>query len=254
MIGSLKSRLRIAACRSISRMLRIRAHELSPSTLGRVLVVAPHPDDESLGCGGTIARLTRLRMDVRIAVVTDGRASHPGHPIHDPDQIAAMRRGEVELAAMRLGVSASELRFLGYEDGRLAALSIEARSRLVSDLAALVRSTQPDTILAPLARDGSSEHDRVTECLGEALRASSQRWRLLEYPIWARWQVRPFVKAAFQYGRVFAVDIRGVSAAKRSAIDAHVSQIRPLPPFDAPALPADFRSLFEDPVELFFEH
>ncbi|OIR07341.1 1D-myo-inositol 2-acetamido-2-deoxy-alpha-D-glucopyranoside deacetylase [mine drainage metagenome] len=253
MIGSLKSHLRIAASRAVSLVLRVRAEELSPSTLGRVLVVAPHPDDESLGCGGTIARLTGQSGTVQIAMVTDGRASHPGHPLHDPDQIAAMRRGEAELAALRLGVPAGELRFLGYEDGRLGELSDAARARLVADLADLIRATQPDTILAPLARDGSSEHDRVTECLDEALRTASQHPRILEYPIWARWQVRPLVKAAFHYPGIFAVDIRGVEAVKRTAIAAHTSQLLPLPPFTEPTLPADFRSLFKDPVELFFE-
>ena len=74
MIRSLKSHLRIAASRAVSLVLRVRAEELSPSTLGRVLVVAPHPDDESLGCGGTIARLTGQSGTVQIAMVTDGRA------------------------------------------------------------------------------------------------------------------------------------------------------------------------------------
>ena len=250
---SIKACFRFAAYRLVSIGLGARSGRLPLARFRRVLVVAPHPDDESLGCGGTIAELTAGGAQVWIAVVTDGRASHPGHPNHSPGQIAAMRRLEMGEAARHLGVETGHLHFLDYEDGTLARLPTKARGRLVNDLERLIRSLDPDTILTPCRRDGSSEHDRATECVSEALGRSDRRTRLLEYPIWARWQVRPLIRAFFHYRKVYRVRLGVGLSPKQRAIDAHASQLLPLPPFRDPALPADFRALFDGAHELFFE-
>src|SRR5664279_305672 len=69
-----------------------------PGAGDRLLVVAAHPDDESLGAGGLIAAAVARGADVRVIVATDGEASHPDSTTHTPAQLAITRRAEVTAA------------------------------------------------------------------------------------------------------------------------------------------------------------
>jgi LmbE family N-acetylglucosaminyl deacetylase len=84
---------------------------------GSVLVLAPHQDDESLGCGGVIALLRRARVPVEIAWLTDGRRSHPNSCAYPGSKLAALRRAEAMAAAKILGVD--RLHFLKLQDSRI---------------------------------------------------------------------------------------------------------------------------------------
>ena len=74
--------------------------ELSQLTGGRgVVVVAPHPDDESLGCGGLIAACCTQGIVVRLVVLSDGAGSHPGSQRYPAARLCALREAEVKEAA-----------------------------------------------------------------------------------------------------------------------------------------------------------
>jgi LmbE family N-acetylglucosaminyl deacetylase len=82
---------------------------VSPSRLeldsvGSALVIAPHPDDESIGCGGLIALLRRRNAKVWVCIATDGAGSHPNSPSVPPRQLAAIRGREAIAALGILGV------------------------------------------------------------------------------------------------------------------------------------------------------
>ena len=91
---------------------------------GSILVIAPHPDDETLGCGAAITAALECGRDVTIALMTDGDASHPASARYPAERLAALRRSEFEAAVARLRPpgSAGTLRTLpfGLPDTRLA--------------------------------------------------------------------------------------------------------------------------------------
>ena len=82
----------------------------------RVLVLAAHPDDEVLGVGGTMAQLAAAGARLRLVSVTDGEASHPGHP--DPARAGRPPGRRDRRRAWVLGAQATEVIRLGFPDTR----------------------------------------------------------------------------------------------------------------------------------------
>lgn len=119
-------------------------------TLGRTLVIAPHPDDEVLGAGGTIARLAAQGNDVFVAVVTEGKP-----PIYDQPSVAAVR-AEAHEAHRILGVT--DTRWLGFP---AAALSETSHSALNAALFEVMRSVSPQTLLIPFLGDMHIDHQLI---------------------------------------------------------------------------------------------
>ena len=82
------------------------------------LILAPHPDDESLGCGGLIAALSEAGRPPLVVCVTDGSASHPGSRTHPPARLKTLREAELCAACAELGVPAQNVHFLGLTDAK----------------------------------------------------------------------------------------------------------------------------------------
>ena len=88
----------------------------------KIVVLAPHPDDETLGCGGLLARAF-AGAGAHVVCVTDGSASHPASREWPPVRLAEMRRGELIEAIEILGGGAADLTWLGHPDSRLHEVS-----------------------------------------------------------------------------------------------------------------------------------
>jgi LmbE family N-acetylglucosaminyl deacetylase len=114
---------------------------LSDSEVRRVLVFAAHPDDIDFGVAGTVARWTDAGIEVVYCVVTDGDAG--GYDENVPrSEIPPLRRAEQTAAAKQVGVT--DIRFLGYPDGR-----VEATLELRRDLARVIRQVRPERVVSP---------------------------------------------------------------------------------------------------------
>ena len=83
---------------------------------GRTVVVAAHPDDESLGVGGILAELSDAGHPAEVVIVSDGGASHPGSPTIHADELTGRRWAEV-VEAVHLLSPASPITMLGHPDG-----------------------------------------------------------------------------------------------------------------------------------------
>ena len=152
---------------------------LSLRGVRRALIVAPHPDDETIGCAGLILRLLRGGARVDILVVTDGAASHQNSASHPPHRLAAVRARETRAACARLGVTAGRLRMLGLPDGGLTGLA-PGRAGLLHR--ALARHACADLICLPDPGDAHPDHRRTAQ----ACRGALGRAVRLAYLVWPR--------------------------------------------------------------------
>jgi len=125
-----------------------------------VLVLAAHPDDETAGCGGTIALLADAGATVEVAIATSGEKTI-GADL-EPGEVARRREAEARRACGVLG--ARQPRFLSHPDGGLPA-SLDALAR---DLGALVADVQPEAIFLPWFLDGHDDHQALARALERA--------------------------------------------------------------------------------------
>jgi LmbE family N-acetylglucosaminyl deacetylase len=192
---------------------------------GPTVIVAPHPDDEVLGCGGIIALLQQAQIPLRIVVVSDGAASHPGSLRYPPPALSALRRAESLAGLACLGVEAEQVTFLGLPDGAVPRGDAPADARAV----ALARGTLlgwpvAQTVLLPWRRDPHDDHRASRSLFACALDSMPSAIRRIEYPIWAMVHPGPGDLPRHDEARIWRLDIGPVQERKRAAILAHRSQ------------------------------
>jgi LmbE family N-acetylglucosaminyl deacetylase len=200
----------------------------SPAFIGDgspVLVVSPHPDDDVIGCGGTLAWLAERGTPCTVAYVTDGSRSHPGSTAFAPERIARIREGEARRALRQLGVRVAPV-FLRETDGSLATLDDARRTRLSAAIATLIERTAAAVVFAPWRRDVHADHVAVAGLVDAALAGVSRRPALFAYSVWREILGTPADDPLSAEAITFDVSLsRRHRAQKRRAIGAHRSQI-----------------------------
>jgi N-acetylglucosamine malate deacetylase 1 len=218
------------------------------------VVVAPHQDDESLGCGGIIARKRNEGVPVHVIFITDGSASHPGHPRITAPQLAVLRRNEAMQALACLGVERTAVHFLEEPDGTLNVITPERRAALVARLAGLIASLCPGEIFLPCQPDGSSEHDATFDFVVEATLRTGLRPDVWEYPVWSWWNPGLLLRRWLKAKDCRRQPLEDYQQGKRQAIGCYLSQVQPLVPEPLPALPPEFVDIFRQDTEYFFRY
>ncbi len=224
------------AAPAFQKMPRVFASDLVPPGR-RILVCAPHPDDEILPCAGLLSMLAE--REIVVIAVTDGEASHPGRA----EYLRRVRPAETGEALRRLGVEASVVRF-GLPDGGLAGREPDLTERLARHF------TWRDIVLTPWRLDGHPDHEALTNAVAAA---AAQRGcaQPIEMPIWGWHWVRPET-GAFPWERAVRVDLDAPTlAAKSRAIQAFASQLE-TPALGSPILTATTLARFQRPFEIFF--
>lgn len=226
-----------------------RARWIAPDQLcppgQRLVVVAPHPDDEILACGGLLASFRGREQDLLLISVTDGEASHPGSEQWTEHRLRRQRPQESRNALLKLGLDVQAL------DWQRLALKDTAVARdeafLVNHLTGLL---QPgDQLLCTWRGDGHGDHEAVGRACAQA--AQARGVNLLEVPVWAWYWAEP-EDARLPWERAFKVQLDAEALQrKQQAIAAHVSQMEP--DGDRPAvLPAETLECLMQPFELVF--
>ena len=238
---------------AVNAGLRLRSRRYVPAQDSRCVVIAPHQDDETLGCAGLIQAHRSAHLPVTIIYITDGAGSHPEHPRLSPTAIAGLRRAEAVRAMQQLHVASESLHFLDAPDGKLAQLAPTEAENLAQRLGTILAAVQPTDLFLPCRDDGSSEHTAAFNLTQRALQVVSSRPRLLEYPVWAQWSPQRLIGPCLHCPRVWRLEFPTNVAFKRTALATYVSQTEPTPPWPRPVLPAGFSRLFETDEEFFFE-
>ena len=240
----------IELCRTVLRAWS------QPYQLGEAstVVIAPHQDDETLACGGLIARKRSEGLPVHVIFITDGSASHLGHAQLTPAAIAALRRNEAMQAMACLGVERSTVHFLDEPDGTLKGIAADRREFLVERLGALLGSIAPGEIFLPCNPDGSSEHDAAFEFVLAAVARAGVRPVTWQYPVWAWWNPLLLLRTWRTHRDCRRLPLEDYWQAKQQAVRCYRSQIIPLPPSPTPALPPDLVDIFLSDTEFFFRY
>ena len=127
--------------------------------MGRVLILSPHPDDEAIGCGGTVRTHVVAGDDVRVVFLTSGEKGIAGW---DPAKAAMTREAEATAAAKLLGVTT--IRFWRLPDG-----AVRATQQLIRQLVALLREWDPHYLYVPHAGEQHPDHRAVYRLASRAL-------------------------------------------------------------------------------------
>ncbi len=223
-----------------------RATALDLSDSSRVVVLAAHPDDESLGAAGLLATAAGRGAQVDLLLATAGEGSHPESLTHPPDRLAAIRVAESR-AALALVAAEGRTTCLRVSDGRVA----DAENQLVQELVQLIDDGRSTLLLSPWRYDGHPDHEACGRAAAVAARRTGAR--LLQFPIWFWHWGTP---ATMPWSRVRQLSLPpAVVSAKRAAINAHATQLRPLSPAsgDEQLLREDFLAHFAGPIETFLE-
>ncbi|GAB3677893.1 PIG-L deacetylase family protein [Salinisphaera aquimarina] len=195
---------------------RQRSRDLPLSALGPIAIMAPHPDDETLGCGGLIAFCAQLQVPLTIVAITDGESSHPGSRRVSPEQLIVWRAEERAQALAALGAQAAQVERLRLPDGGMHTMSTAARQDCVRQLAAILCRDRIQTVLVTAADDDHPDH-RASYALTRLALQQKPTVRLLTYAVWP-----PL--GAIAGGSRWSLDIESVRERKRTAIDFFVSQ------------------------------
>jgi LmbE family N-acetylglucosaminyl deacetylase len=201
----------------------------------RALVVTAHPDDVDFGAGGTVAAWTQAGIEVAYCICTSGDAG--GFDDTPRHEMGPLREAEQRAAAAAVGVT--DVRFLGYPDGRLTP-SIDLRR----DISREIRRVRPDRVLTASPeiwwrRLGASHPDH--RAAGEATVAAVYpdarnpfaHPELLAEEGLEPWAVRELWLMAAPDERIdHIVDVTDTVERKIAALRAHVSQTAHMPDLD----------------------
>ena len=185
----------------------------------RLVVVAPHPDDEILACGGLMAMHTARGGSALVVAVTDGEASHAGVSSWRAARLAEVRRAERLRGLSRLGCAGIRVHRLGIPDGKVAGQT----TALQEELRRIVR--WGDVVVTTWRRDGHPDHEACGDAAASA--CSAVHCCLLQAPVWMWHWSRPG-DPQVPWHRLVGLGLTSREVAgKQRALAAHASQLQP---------------------------
>jgi LmbE family N-acetylglucosaminyl deacetylase len=156
---------------------------LDPMELMRdrgLIVIAPHPDAEVLGCGGLLAWAADHAVPTRVVFLTDGERSRP----QAGDDVGVVRRDEAVRACGTLGISVHKIRFLGLPNAGLETLTPRDRNRVTQSLRQLI-APRGRSLVAVTAETDSHDDHRAAYALARDAVVALPGTELMAYPIWS---------------------------------------------------------------------
>ena len=200
----------------------IEVEALLPNHSGSpFLIVAPHPDDETLGCGGAIALLRQLAQRVKVLVISDGTRSHPNSRQYPAPALRALREQETLAALSILGLDSNAVTFVRLPDGAVPTPDKAEFSQALAFCRSYLSESTPATIFLPWRTDPHRDHRATWQLIHTALQDLPFSPRLIEYPIWD-WDLKQ--RGVLAHVTAWRLDISRVIERKQKAIAQYRSQ------------------------------
>jgi LmbE family N-acetylglucosaminyl deacetylase len=196
-----------------------------------MIVFAPHPDDETLGCGGTIAKKSAEGYVVFIVIITDGRHAFSkkyGKMVSpNPEEVKDLRKKELIEAVNLLGVPTKNLFFLGFEDGTLSSHEQEAEKEIIE----ILKMHSAAEIYFPYFKDSHPDHRATNRLVRNCLRKSGLSSAKFQYSIYFKHsRIGPRIERSLNYFKkcTIKVDISKYLDLKMKAIDKFRTEVLPI--------------------------
>jgi LmbE family N-acetylglucosaminyl deacetylase len=180
-VQTIANRVRSAFARRFLLTLRRATHrlpvQLETLRRQRVLVIAPHMDDEVIGCGGALLLHRALHSEVRVVFVSDSSGA-----VDDPvraERLRGIRRAE--MLQVKDTLALASVVELGFTDGSLMSHEEAIASRLADEL----RTFQPTQVLCPFPGDGHSDHQSSAFAFGTGSQLADWHGEVLAYEVWS---------------------------------------------------------------------
>lgn len=207
----------------------------------RVVVVAAHPDDETLGVSGLMQHLHDRGAFIELVVATDGEAAFPSLSTSDRRELGHRRRQELLEALRAQGVSNAAVHWLGLPDSGLA----DHRATVADHLSTLLADA--DLCLVPWPDDPHPDHRAAGRAALDVAPVTTHCW---SYPIWMWHRQRP-EDVPHDTAFTYRMD-DGQRARKAAGVTAHASQLEPGPEGAPAILQPEMLRHFERDVEIVF--
>lgn len=218
---------------------------------GTTLIVAPHADDESLGCGGVISLLRKYNQTVYILLLSDGTLSHPNSAAYPAEKLRDLREQELIKAAESMGVAAENIIFCRYKDREVPGMKSADFEGAILSMNKMLSIIKPQSIFVPWRKDPHPDHMAAFDLISHAETTNAT---IYEYPIWLEEIGTTEDFPAAEEIMPFRLDISSVLNQKKLAISAHQSQTTDLIPDDAEGFRISDEMLehFNRPYEIFY--
>jgi len=195
----------------------------------RIIVFAPHPDDETWGCGGTIAKRISEGYEVLIVVMTDGRYAFlkmlgiDSDPT--PEELKVIRKEEVKRATKILGVPEENLIFLDFVDGALENNEEKAEEKVTE----ILSKNHPVEVYVPYKHDGHPDHRAAYRIVRNSIRKLAVSTATYQYSIGQKYgRIGPIIDALLNLLKrnMVRVDISKFLSLKKAAAKEFKSELK----------------------------
>lgn len=210
----------------------------------RTVIIAPHPDDEVIGCGGLITRMVAEGNAPHVIILTGGEGSLGKDCDVNPEKIVNARRGLTRKAIAELGLPIENIHEFNLGDGRIG----DSPEQQLEEIRECLASLNPDTLLLPHWGEGWRDHVVVKSLFTDNLPGGCEVW---EYCVWM-WYYNVWRGLDWRNAAVVRLT-PGEQSKKNRAIDAYITPLSPCGRPWSGDLPSLFIKAHRGPIELYFK-
>ena len=231
-------------------------HNAIPFVLreSKALVIAPHPDDETLACGGLIALKKHLGATVHVLFLSRGEGAHRNCCTTSEQTIGDVRQRLAADACTHLGLQIGDLLWCDFPDGAIPGKADPLFAEAASRLSKIFTDCMPMEIYTPHPQDCWPDHQRATELVLDAAALAQCTIEMYFYPVWMWHNLRLRDLGQLKGWQGLRLDIRPVREKKQAAIRQFLYATNPScgVPFCG-NLPSGFLNPFQKDYEIFFQ-